>query len=137
MGIEELPTINAILNAITLFLLTIGYVMIKKGNRRWHKVYMISALITSTVFFISYLIYHFHAGETKYPYFDWTRTLYFCILIPHIIFATIVLPLVIILVRFAIIEQYHKHKILARWVWPIWVFVSISGILVYLMLYQL
>ena len=98
---------------------------------------MLSALATSILFLTSYLIYHFNVGSVPYPHHDWTRPVYFSILIPHTILATVMTPFIIIAVWRALHEDYEKHKKIVRWVWPVWMFVSVTGVIVYLMLYRL
>jgi putative membrane protein len=137
MGVTDLSTVNAILNFVSSVLLTAGYIQIKKGNRAMHKKIMVSALLTSGLFLMSYVIYHYQAGSVPYPYHDWSRTIYFIILIPHVILAAAMTPFIIIAVWFAWHDQYEKHKRLVRWVWPVWMFVSVSGVMIYLMLYRL
>jgi len=83
------------------------------------------------------LVYHFKVGSVPYPYHDWTRTAYFAILIPHVILAAVMVPFIIVAVRYALKGRYDRHRKLVRWVWPVWMFVSISGVAVYLMLYVL
>lgn len=97
---------------------------------------MLSALITSILFLTSYLIYHYQVGSIPYPHHDWTRPLYFAILIPHIILAALMVPFIITIVWWAFRENFEKHRRLAKFVWPVWMFVSVSGIIVYLMLYH-
>ena len=98
---------------------------------------MTAALASSTLFLISYLIYHYSAGSVPYPHHDWTRPLYFAILIPHVILATFMVPFILMAVRHAWQGRFDRHKRLTRWVWPVWMFVSVSGVAIYLMLYQL
>lgn len=135
MTYQDLPTINALLNAISAVFLLAGYVNIKNGKRETHKRFMVSALVTSALFLISYVIYHYQVGSVPYPYHDWTRPVYFTILIPHVILAAVNVPFIIILVTFAFKQNFEKHKKLARWVWPVWMFVSVTGVIIYLMLY--
>jgi len=137
MSVDSLPTVNSILNGISVILLTIGYVHIKKGNRAAHKKFMIAAVISSACFLTTYLIYHYYAGSVPYPYHDWTRPLYFVILIPHIILAAVMVPFILAALYFAFRSKFEKHRKIARPVWPVWMFVSLSGIAVYLMLYKL
>ena len=137
MNISSLSTINAILNTISSVLLIIGYTQIKKQQSDIHKKYMLSALAVSALFLISYLIYHYYVGSVPYPHYDWTRPVYFIILVPHIILAGLIAPFVLITVWLALRKKFETHRHLARWVFPIWLFVSISGVLVYLMLYHL
>ena len=135
MGITDLPTINAILNSISTVFLILGFIQIKKGNQTCHRKMMIVALISSALFLISYLIYHYYAGSVPYPHHDWTRPVYFAILIPHIILAAVMTPFILAAVYFAIKGNFDNHKRITKWLWPVWIFVSISGILIYLMLY--
>jgi uncharacterized membrane protein YozB (DUF420 family) len=137
MNITDLSTVNAVLNSISTVLLILGYRHIKRGEQDKHKRFMIAALITSAIFLTSYLIYHYHVGSVPYPHHDWTRPVYFAILIPHIILAAVMTPFILIAVLFAIREQFDRHRKLVRWVWPVWIYVSISGVIIYLMLYHL
>ncbi len=136
MSLTDLPTLNVILNFTSAMLLTLGYIQIKRGNRERHKKAMLAALSTSIAFLCSYLIYHYHVGSVKYPYFDWTRSVYFCILIPHIILSATMCPFIVYMVWHALHGNFARHKQVAKFVWPVWMFVSISGVIVYFMLYQ-
>lgn len=136
MSVSNLPTLNAVLNSISTVLLLIGFIYIKKGNPLVHKRFMLSALIVSAVFLVSYLIYHSQAGSVPYGKIDWTRPIYFAILIPHIILAAAMTPFILLMVIRALKNQFEKHKKIAVWIFPIWMFVSISGVVVYIMLYQ-
>lgn len=137
MDYSILPSINAALNAISAVFLTFGYVNIKRGRRDMHKKFMIAALISSALFLTTYLIYHNAVGSVPYPHHDWTRPLYFAILIPHVILAALMTPFIVIAVAHALNGRFEKHRRIVRWLWPVWMFVSVSGILVYVMLYQL
>jgi uncharacterized membrane protein YozB (DUF420 family) len=137
MTVADLPSVNATLNGISTVLLVLGYVYIRKGRRDIHMRYMIAALVSSAAFLTTYLIYHYYVGSVPYPKFDWTRPIYFAILIPHVILAGLMTPFIITGVIFAIRRRFEKHRRLMRWVWPVWVFVSITGVIVYLMLYKL
>jgi putative membrane protein len=137
MTASELPTLNAILNGCSLVLLVVGFTYIKRGNRAAHKRLMLSALISSALFLTSYLIYHAEAGSTPYPHHDWTRPAYFAVLIPHVTLAAVMVPFILAAVYYAWKNNFVKHTRITRWLWPVWVFVSLSGIIVYLMLYQL
>ena len=137
MGFENLSTLNAVLNGISGTFLLIGFIQIKKGRRHAHKRHMVVALIASLLFLISYLIYHAKVGSVPYTHHDWTRPVYFAILIPHVILAAINVPFILLLLRYAWRETLDKHRRLARWVWPSWMFVSASGVIIYLMLYHL
>lgn len=137
MEVQNLPTLNAVLNSISAILLVLGYLNIRKGRIPQHRAFMISALITSVLFLISYLIYHQQVGSVPYPHQDWTRTLYFTILIPHIILAALMVPFIIAIVIMAFREKFTAHRKIARWVLPVWLYVSVSGVVIYMMLYVL
>jgi putative membrane protein len=131
------PGINALLNSISMLLLLFGFMSIKGKNAPRHKRFMLAATVTSALFLISYLIYHHRVGSVPFPYHDWTRPLYFFILMPHIVLAAVMTPLILLALWFAFKKKFASHKKLVVWLWPIWIFVSLSGVLVYLMLYQL
>ncbi len=135
MSLADLPTLNATLNSISAVLLLLGYINIRRGERERHKRFMVAALITSTLFLISYLIYHYYVGSVPYPYHDWTRPVYFTILIPHVLLAALMTPFIATIVWRAFKGDFSKHRKLARIVWPVWMFVSVSGVVIYLMLY--
>ena len=137
MAVTDLPTLNACLNSVSAVMLVLGFVMIKRGQRNKHKMLMLTALLTSTMFLASYLVYHFKVGSVSYPRDDWTKIVYLAILVPHIVLATLMCPLVIILLRYVWKGEFERHKRLAHWVWPIWLFVSASGVMIYFMLYHL
>ncbi len=137
MNVHDLPVVNASLNFLSAVLLTFGYVNIKRGNRARHKKFMLAALVSSACFLTCYLIYHYAVGSVPYPYHDWTRPIYFAILIPHVILAALMVPFILIVVWRAFHEDFIRHRRLARKVWPVWMFVSVSGIVVYVMLYVL
>jgi uncharacterized membrane protein YozB (DUF420 family) len=129
------PTLNALLNATAGILLIWGWWAIKQNDRELHKKVMLAAFGVSAAFLASYLYYHFHYASVRYQGEGWIRSLYFFILISHIILATLNLPFILWALALALKGRYEKHARLARWVWPIWVYVSITGVLVYLMLY--
>ena len=134
MTVRDLSTLNAILNTVSAVLLLFGYVNIRARRIRAHKACMLSALVTSILFLTSYLIYHGLVGHVEYPYHDWTRPVYFAILIPHVMLAILMSPFILVMVWRALHGDFAEHRRLARWVWPVWIFVSISGVTVYLML---
>jgi uncharacterized membrane protein YozB (DUF420 family) len=117
-------------------LLLIGYLNIKRGNRHTHKKFMIGALVSSVLFLVSYLFYHAEVGSVPYPYFDWTRPIYYIILVPHVILAAVMVPFILLAVWHAWKERFEKHIKITRWVWPVWMYVSVSGVLIYIMLYR-
>ena len=137
MIISDLPALNAGLNTLSAILLLRGYLQIRRGEREAHRKTMLAALLSSGLFLSSYLVYHFQVGSVPYPHHDWTRPLYFAVLIPHVILAALLVPLVVVVVWRALKGEFARHRRLARWVWPVWIFVSLSGVMVYLMLYQL
>ena len=136
LTVSDLPTVNACLNALSFVLLTLGYRSIRRRRARDHRLWMLAALTTSILFLVSYLVYHQRVGHVPYPYQDWTRPLYFTILIPHVILAALMVPLVCIAVNHALRGRFRRHRRIARWLWPVWMFVSVSGVMVYLLLYR-
>ena len=141
LEISDLPTVNATLNATSLKLLSLGFRFIKKENRRAHKVCMIAAVITSALFLISYLTYHASVPMTRFTGVGLIRSFYFFILVTHVLLAAAIVPLVIVTLVRAIkgskSDDFSRHKKIAKWTWPIWMYVSVTGIMVYIMLYRL
>ena len=137
ISISDLPTLNAILNGISGGLLLTGYWFIRQKKIALHKACMLGALLISTLFLACYVIYHYQIGSKPFPGEGGIRYLYFSILIPHVILAAVTLPMAIITVKRAWKKQFVEHRRLAKWTLPIWLYVSITGILIYLMLYQL
>jgi uncharacterized membrane protein YozB (DUF420 family) len=135
-SISDLPTVNATLNATSAILLMIGYACIRRRKVAAHRVCMISACVTSTLFLISYLTYHYHHGSTPFPGQGWIRTVYFTILVSHTILAAAVVPLVLVTLSRALRERFDKHRRIARWTLPVWLYVSVTGVIVYWMLYR-
>ena len=137
MSLSQLPAVNAILNAICSVLLVMALMFIKRGNRLAHSRCMIAALITSAIFLTSYLTYHFTVkAVTKFVEPQWFRPIYLTLLISHLILAIAILPLIGITLTRALRERFDKHRQIARWTWPLWMYVSVTGVIVYLMLYQ-
>jgi len=137
VSVTDLPAVNASLNAISTVLLLTGYVFIRRGERQKHKACMIAALVTSTLFLTSYVIYHAQVGSVPFKGTGWIRTVYFAVLIPHVILAAAIVPPVLITVSRALSAKYDRHRRIARWTLPVWLYVSITGVIVYLMLYQM
>jgi uncharacterized membrane protein YozB (DUF420 family) len=135
--LSELPTLNATLNATSAVLLVTGYVFIRRRKITAHKACMVGAFLVSMLFLISYLYYHYHHGTTPFPGTGWVRALYFSILIPHTILAAAIVPLALTTLYRAWREQFDRHKRIARWTLPLWLFVSVTGVAIYLMLYHL
>ena len=136
ISIGDLPTLNAVLNGTSAVLLAFGYRFIRRKKVDLHKACMVSAFVISTLFLVSYLIYHYHAGSKPFPGEGWTRPLYFAILISHVILATVTLPLSIVTLARGLRGRFEKHRSIARWALPIWLYVSVTGVAVYLMLYR-
>jgi putative membrane protein len=131
----DLPPINASLNALSTVFIVIGIVAIKSERKSLHIASMTAALTTSTLFLTCYLIYHYFVGVTRFAYSGWPKVVYYLILFPHLTLAMVVLPLVIVTVIPALRARYDRHRRIAAWTWPIWLYVSVTGVLVYLMLY--
>jgi putative membrane protein len=130
----QLPHLNAALNSATTVLMVLGVLSIRRGLRQRHRALMLAALATSALFLVSYLTYHHFQGDTRFPGQGWVRPLYFFILISHIVLSAVVLPLLLTVVWFAGTGVFERHKRLARWVFPLWLYVSVSGVAVYLFL---
>ena len=137
MAISDLPALNASLNATSAVLLTIGYILIRRGRADLHKRCMLAALTTSALFLISYVIYHLNAGSRPFAGQGPVRLAYFTILITHVILAAAILPLALTTAARGLLGQYDRHVRIARWTLPIWLYVSVTGVVIYLMLYQL
>ena len=132
-----MPAVNAALNATSACLLAIGYLCIRRKKITAHKVCMLSAVGTSTLFLISYLTYHYHVGSIRFAGPGGIRFLYFAILISHTILAAAIPPLALITVYRALRGRFDRHVRIARWTFPIWLYVSVTGVIVYVMLYHL
>ena len=137
MSVTDLPALNATLNAVSAALLITGYVFIRRGDRRRHQACMIAALIVSALFLTSYVIYHAQVGSVPFKRTGWIRTAYFAVLIPHVILAAAIVPPILITASRGLSAKYDKHRSIARWTLPLWLYVSVTGVIVYLMLYQL
>ena len=132
----HLPTLNALLNSAALLFLLLGRIAIARKRVRLHRNLMLIALLFSTAFLVSYLTYHYSAPQmTTFSGHGWTRTLYYSVLFTHIPCAALVVPAALIALYYAWQQQFTRHQRLVRWLWPIWVYVSLSGIVIYLMLY--
>ena len=136
-SIASLPLLNATLNAVATVLLVFGYLCIKRGKIAAHRAAMIAAFATSVLFLISYLIYHAHAGSRPFPGRGPIRGVYFTILISHIVLAATIPPLAGLTLWRALRGRFDRHVPIARWTLPLWLYVSVTGIVVYVMLYRL
>lgn len=132
--VSELPAVNATCNSLSAICLVFGYVNIRRGNRLTHMRFMLTATIFSTLFLISYIVYHYFHGDTKFPGHGWIRPVYFSILISHILLSTIALPLILGTLWWALRNQFRMHRRVARFTFPIWLYVSVTGVLVYALL---
>jgi uncharacterized membrane protein YozB (DUF420 family) len=135
--VSDLPALNATLNAICFVLLTIGYTLIRRGRIAQHRAVMIAAFSTSVVFLTSYLIYHAQAGSKPFLGQGPIRIVYFTILITHVVLAAAIVPMVLMTLSRGLKRQDVRHRALARWTLPIWMYVSVTGVIVYYMLYRM
>ena len=131
------PILNASLNASSAVLVAGGHVLIRRGRVLAHRRMMISAVVTSSVFLISYVYYHAHVGSVRFQGQGWSRPIYFFILITHTVLAAATVPLVLVTLRRALRGDFERHRAIARWTYPIWLYVSITGVIIYFMLYHL
>ena len=137
MSLSDLPAINAGLNSLSTIFLTVGYVMIRRQRQTAHRNCMIGALICSALFLTSYLIYHYNAGRTVFRDPQWFRPIYLVLLLTHTILAVAIVPMILMTVWRAARRQFEAHKRIARWTWPLWMYVSVTGVLIYFLLYQI
>ena len=135
--IETLPHLNALLNATATVLLVTGWLLIKRRRIAQHRRIMIAAVVTSAAFLTSYVIYHANAGSRPFPGTGAIRTVYFLVLVPHVILAAAVLPPILITFARGLRRDDARHRRLARWTLPVWLYVSVTGVIVYVMLYRL
>ena len=136
MTIHDLPAINATLNGISGVLLIVGYVLMRARRIDLHRRVMLAAFVTSSVFLVCYVIYHAQVGSVRFTRQGNVRPLYFTILITHVTLAAVTLPLAIVTLSRGLKGRYVKHRAIARWALPIWLYVSVTGVLVYVLLYQ-
>ena len=137
LSISDLPHLNAILNALAACFLIGGFIFIKTGNRDAHRLCMIIALIISSLFLISYIVHRFYVPIFVFQGDGGVRIFYYILLISHVVLAIAIVPLIAVTALRALRKKFTAHKNIAKWTWPIWMYVSVSGIVVYLMLYQL
>jgi putative membrane protein len=138
MDYTQLPHLNAVLNSLSAVLLVLGFLFIRRKRIRAHRAMMTGALVSSALFLISYLTYHFvFKGLTRFTGQGIVRNVYLLILLTHTVLAAIILPLVLITVTLALRGDFQRHRRIARWTFPLWLYVSVTGVIVYLMLYQL
>lgn len=137
VSLSFLPALNACLNGTSAILLTAGYICVRRGKILAHKTCMLSAVACSAAFLASYLYFHFHAGIVRFTGQGAIRPMYFTILTTHTILAVVIVPLVLITLTFALRAQFRRHKKIARWTLPLWLYVSLTGVLVYWLLFVL
>jgi putative membrane protein len=135
--ITALPAVNATLNALSALLLLTGYVFIRRGEWQRHRMAMLAAFGTSILFLVSYVTYHAHVGSKHFPHHGIIRTVYFTILLTHTVLAVVIVPLALVTLSRGLSARYDRHRAIARWTLPIWLYVSVTGVVVYLMLYQM
>jgi putative membrane protein len=129
--------LNATLNGVSAILLAGGYVAIRSGKITVHKRFMIAAFAVSSAFLVSYLVYHYRVGHVPFAGQGWIRPVYFVLLLTHTILAVVIVPMIIVTLRRAWLERFDRHRIIARWTLPLWFYVSVTGVIVYLMVYQI
>ena len=137
MSVSDLPALDAILNATAAVLLTIGWALIRRGRVKQHRAVMIAAFSTSVLFLISYLTYHAQVGSVHFTKTGPIRIVYFTILLTHTVLAAVIVPLVLMSLSRGLKRQDVRHRAIARWTMPLWLYVSVTGVIVYLMLYRL
>lgn len=137
MPVSHLPALDAVLNATSAVLLTIGWTLIRRGRVAQHRKFMIAAFCTSVLFLVSYLTYHAQVGSVRFTKQGPIRAVYFTILLTHTVLAVVIVPLVLMSLRRGLKRQDARHRAIARWTLPLWLYVSVTGVVVYLMLYQL
>jgi uncharacterized membrane protein YozB (DUF420 family) len=143
MTIHDLPAVNATLNSLSAIFLTLGFIFIKRGNKIAHRNCMISAFCTSVIFLSCYLFYHgylavvLHQGPTRFLNPAWFRPVYLAILLTHTALAIVIVPMILVTLNRARLQRFDLHKKIARLTWPLWMYVSVTGVVVYLLLYQI
>lgn len=137
MSLQDLPALNASLNAIATVLLTTGWILIRQKKRDAHRLCMLSAFAVSTAFLTSYLIYHFNVGSVPFQKQGTIRVVYLSILLTHIVLAAAIVPMILLTLSRALSARFDKHRRIARWTMPLWLYVSVTGVVIYLMLYRL
>ena len=137
MTVQDLPALNASLNALATVLLTTGWTLIRLGKRDAHRLCMLGAFAVSTAFLTSYLIYHYNVGSVPFQKAGAIRVVYLTILFTHIVLAAAIVPMILVTLSRALATRFDKHRRIARWTMPLWLYVSVTGVVIYLMLYRL
>ncbi|HTL18344.1 MAG TPA: DUF420 domain-containing protein [Patescibacteria group bacterium] len=143
MSPADLPVVNACLNGLSAVFLSWGYYFIRRQNQRAHQNCMVAAFITSTLFLVCYITYHgyvayyLHRGPTKFTNPSWFRPIYMAILVTHTVLAMVIVPMVLVTLIRALRRRFDLHRRIARWTWPLWMYVSVTGVVIYLLLYRI
>jgi uncharacterized membrane protein YozB (DUF420 family) len=137
MTVQDLPALNATLNTLATVLLTTGWILIKQKKRDAHRLCMLGAFGVSTAFLTSYLIYHFNVGSVPFQKPGAIRVVYLTILFTHIVLAAAIVPMIVVTLSRALGARFDKHRRIARWTMPLWLYVSVTGVVIYLMLYRM
>jgi uncharacterized membrane protein YozB (DUF420 family) len=141
MTILDLPAVNATLNGLSAIFLALGFIFIKRGQKTAHRNCMIAAFVTSAIFLACYLTYHgylawvLHRGPTRFVNPAWFRPIYLTILLTHTLLAVVIVPLIFMTLSRAVKQNFERHKKIARWTWPLWMYVSVTGVVIYWLLY--
>jgi uncharacterized membrane protein YozB (DUF420 family) len=135
-SIASLPSVNATLNATSAVLLIVGYYYIRQRRRQAHRACMLAAFSVSALFLVSYIIYHFHVGTTRFLGQGWIRPVYFALLLYHTVLAAAVPFLALLTLSRALRQQFDRHRAIARWTLPVWLYVSVTGVVIYWLLYH-
>ena len=136
MTIADLPAVNASLNGLSTIFIVTGWLFVRRNYTKQHIISMCSALLTSTLFLICYLVYHFHVGATRFTAEGLVRPIYYTLLLTHVVLAIAIVPLIFATVIPALRARYDRHRRIARWTLPIWLYVSVTGVVIYMMLYH-
>jgi uncharacterized membrane protein YozB (DUF420 family) len=137
MQLTDLPLLNACLNGTSFVLLLAGFINIRRGRRDAHRNCMLAAFVTSTLFLISYLYYHAHAGRTVFRDPAWFRPVYLTLLLTHTVLAVVIVPMILVSLSRALKGRFELHRKIARWTLPLWMYVSVTGVIIYLLLYRI
>ena len=143
MSLADLPVVNAFLNGLSAVFLSCGYYFIRRQNQKAHSRCMIAAFVTSTLFLVcyityhSYVAYHLHRGPTVFKNPAWFRPIYLAILLTHTVLAVVIVPMVLVTLSRALRARFDLHRRIARWTWPLWMYVSVTGVVIYLLLYRI
>ncbi len=137
ISLSSLPAVNATLNGMSAIFLFAGFRYIRQKNRAAHERYMKAAFVTSVLFLICYITYHLKAGRTVFTNPPWFRPIYLTLLLTHTVLAVTIVPLIIITLNRALRQRFDAHRKIARWTWPLWMYVSVTGVIIYLLLYRI